>query len=118
MHLFDYPMAIAKLERQSASLQQQAKTTKGAIAQIEAEIEAEIAFNPELKNDTQRKAKRTELMRQNDLLNELNTCLKQYEGELTETEIELSLRRNQFSVAKLERRAAIAQMELQARTAA
>jgi hypothetical protein len=118
MQLNQYPKAIAEAQSQVIRLQQQVRSLKEAIAREEAAIDQEVAFNADLKNDAQRKAKRAELTAQSVLWADLHDALTQDEGQLRDEEIKLGLLLNTFSVLKLERREAIAQLELQARAAA
>jgi hypothetical protein len=77
-----------------------------------AEIDTAIAFDTELRNDAQRKAKRMELMNTAEYRKAV-AILQMAQDERAEIEIDLSLLRNQFSVLKLEKRDAIATRELQ-----
>ncbi len=69
-----------------------------------------IAFNKELKNEQQRKTKRLELKQEPDYL-QVKAALIEATEKRDKTVIQLNLLRNQFSVAKLEARQAIANLE-------
>jgi hypothetical protein len=91
------------------------------LKQIESEIDSAmpaagvaIAFDTTLKNDAQRKAKRSELLDEHPNYWEQQEILAQAKAKREAVFIELCLRRNEFSVLKLERREAIARLELQA----
>ncbi len=62
MQLNEYPQAIADLQRQLLELDQRLTAQREQVAFCLNSIDRAIAFNQELKNDAQRKAKRTELM--------------------------------------------------------
>ncbi|NJK28781.1 MAG: hypothetical protein HC940_00855 [Acaryochloris sp. SU_5_25] len=113
MNLRDYPSAIASAERQLLRLNRKIRKTQTHLEQLSAEIEIAIATDPDLRNDQQRKAKRLELFSGNrDYLN-TQTILNTYSDRRCALEINLQLLRNQFSVAKLEMRHAIARQEQQ-----
>jgi archaellum component FlaC len=118
MKFENLPQKIANQERAAARLREQLRTLKDAIAREESVIDKQVAFDSELKNDAQRKARRAELADQSALLKDLRNSIGRSEGQLKDAEIELELMRNTFSVLKLERREQIAQLELQAHTAA
>lgn len=73
-----------------------------------------IAFDANLKNDAQRKAKRVELQQTDGDFYQASLLLKQTKERRDLLAIDLELLRSQFALAKLEKREAIAQMELQA----
>lgn len=107
----DLPLAIAQQERKIARMREQLRTLREAIAREECRIEKDIAFNPELKNDAQRRAKRSEMIAESETWADLSTSANHEEGKLRDAEIDLELMRNQFAVWKLSKREAIAQME-------
>jgi hypothetical protein len=82
-------------------------TLNDALAMRENNIDYAIAFDTDLKNEAQRKVKRVELMREDLKLQKLRE----------QAEIDLNCLLNKFAIAKLERRAAIAQMEIEAQIA-
>ncbi|MBF2027086.1 MAG: hypothetical protein IGS48_10020 [Oscillatoriales cyanobacterium C42_A2020_001] len=112
MKLIDYPAAIAERERLLLRTDQHIRRLQDIVNRIVAEIDTEIAFDSELKNDAQRKAKRLELMSSPEYRKAV-TNLQMAHDERAEIEIDLSLLRNQFSVIKLQMREAIATRELQ-----
>lgn len=118
MKLSDYPNAIAEVQRQLLQVQQRLRTAKETVIFCLSTLDRAIAFSTELKNDAQRKAKRTELMESDSDYIEAQQALQRLEDLQAELEIELGLLRNQFSVLKLERREAIAQIEAQISLAA
>lgn len=112
MQLNQFPKAIAEVQVSLVPKQQNVRRLKAAIAAYDREIEGAVAFDSELKNETQRKFKKAELQT-DEGYQSLLLELMEAEFTQTEAEIELELLRNSFSVAKLDRRWAIAQMELQ-----
>lgn len=77
---------------------------------MDGEIEATIANDSSLKNEQMRKAKRLELQQQPDYL-QAKVALKEAKEDRDRLQIKLNLLRNQFSVAKLEARLQVAQLE-------
>ena len=118
MQLNEYPQAIADLQQELLHIEQHLRQSRESVAFCLNAIDRAIAFNQELKNDQQRKAKRTDLMERDSDLIKSSTELKRLEDVKAELEIDLSLLRNTFSLLKLERREAIAQMELNSSLAA
>jgi len=114
MNLNEYPQAIAKLQTQTTNFDLAIDQTQTVLKQIESEIDSTIAFDTTLKNDAQRKAKRSELLDEHPNYWEQQEILAQAKAKREAVFIELCLRRNEFSVLKLERREAIARLELQA----
>ena len=117
MKLIDYPVAIAERQRQFLRSEQHIRRLQDILNRLTAEIDTEIAFDSELRNDAQRKAKRLEMMASPDYRRAVTNLLTA-QDERAEIEIDLNLLRNQFSVLKLQLRDAIASRELQAIDAA
>jgi hypothetical protein len=80
------------------------------LAFLDAEIEAAIASNPELKNDQQRKAAKLEAQRDNYYV-EFKNSLISAKKNVAKAEIELNYWRNLFSAKKLEARLEIYRLE-------
>ncbi|MDY7022693.1 MAG: hypothetical protein SWJ54_15265 [Cyanobacteriota bacterium] len=118
MNLSDYPQAIANVQQELLKVQQRLRTAKETVAFCLSTIDRAIAFDRELKNDAQRKAKRKELLESDSDYIEASQSLSKLEDLQVELEIELGLLRNQFSVLKLDRRESIAQIEAQVNFAA
>jgi len=117
MHLKQYPKAIAAKQTQLLELRQSIATVRETIAGREIDIDRAVAFDPDLKNDGQRKARRAELVRADMDLLYLLERLDELDSQREKAEIELNLLLNQFAIAKLEKRQTIAQMEAEARLA-
>ncbi|MEI2582360.1 hypothetical protein [Scytonema sp. PRP1] len=123
MNLNEYPTAIAKLQAEVFDLDQLIDQTCTTTKQIEAEIDSAIAqgavaepiaFDAALRNDAQRKAKRQQLLDEHPNYWEQQEILSQYRSKREQAFIQLCLKRNEFSVLKLEKRESIARLELQA----
>jgi hypothetical protein len=112
MRLIDYPNAIAQQQRSLLREEQHVRRLQEVVNRLTAEVDAQIAFDTELRNDAQRKARRIELMRSPDYQRAITNLLTAQDRH-AEIEIDLNLLRNQFSVLKLEMREAIATRELQ-----
>ncbi|HIK55855.1 MAG TPA: hypothetical protein IGS37_11915 [Synechococcales cyanobacterium M55_K2018_004] len=112
MKLTDYPDAIAQKQRQLLQAEQHIRRLQDVLDRMTAEIDTTIAFDFTLKNDAQRKAKRSELMQAVEYRRALANLLAAQDRR-TELEIDLGLLRNQFSALKLEMREAITHREMQ-----
>lgn len=108
-----YPDAIASLQRQLLAQDQKIRRLAQAVEQLTIEIDHQIAFDAELRNDTQRKAKRNQAMHSDGYL-ALSQELHAAQDEKQQILIELELTRNKFTVIKLQMRDAIAIKELSA----
>ena len=108
--LSKYPMMIHKAENRVLEIQESIAVVVDQLACHDAEIEKAIAKNESLKNEQQRKAYKLDAQREDDYVG-LQTELKDLKFQLADAEIDLNLYRNQFSVAKIEARLEIAQLE-------
>jgi chromosome segregation ATPase len=116
--LNQYPEAIADLQRKLLKTDQRIRQLAESVAILTAAIERQIAFDVSLKNDSQRKARRVELMESDGDYISASIALKAAQDRRESLLIELQLLRNQFSVLKLDMREAIAVKELAAFDAA
>jgi hypothetical protein len=114
MNLHDYPTAIAQVQRQLLKRTQQLRTLQEGLAFCLSAIDRQVAFDQGLKNDNQRKARRAELMESDSDYIRALLELRQVEDDRAELEIDLQLLQSQLALLKLERRDAIARLELQA----
>lgn len=114
MQLTNYPKAIAKLQKELLSLDQEIQSYQLYMKETETEVDNLVAFDSTLKNDAQRKAKRQQLLDERENYQEWKQAFTQVSATRKEVFIELCLRRNEFSVLKLEKREAIALLEVQA----
>jgi hypothetical protein len=118
MQLKHYPTAIATAQTELNRIKKAIRQTKDLIAKHELPIDKAILFDPELKNEGQRKLARAERIQTDEHL----PALYEYLNNLTDghdaAEVELNAQISRFTVAKLERRQTIAQMETEARLSA
>lgn len=112
MKLIEYPATIAERQRDLLQADQRIRRLQDVLNRLMADIDTTIAFDTDLRNDAQRKAKRLELMSSAEYRKAVAN-LQIAQDERSEIEIDLNLLRNQFSVLKLEKREAIAIRELQ-----
>ncbi|MCU0568694.1 MAG: hypothetical protein MUF49_19115 [Oculatellaceae cyanobacterium Prado106] len=112
MKLIDYPTAIAHKQRELLQTEQQIRRLQDVVNHLTAGVDTAIAFDTELRNDAQRKARRLELMASPDYRRALNNLLMAQDRR-TEIDIDLNLLRNQFSALKLEMRESITRREMQ-----
>lgn len=110
LKLNQYPKAIACLEESLLQASLNVEIYSEQLSFMDADIEAVIASDNALKNEQNRKAKRLEMQQQPDCL-EVKANLKAAKEERSRLAIRLNLLHNQFSVAKLEARLQIAQLE-------
>lgn len=113
MKLNEFPKAIANLERHVLKITQTVRNAQAELDQLTAQIDSTIAHDADLRNDAQRKVKRTELMA-DELYQECLKELHHQQDNRTACQIELDLLRNQFTVSKLEVRERIAALEVAA----
>ncbi len=111
MELHEYPGAIAQIQYQILNLDQQIEKFSQAISRICNQFEMQVAFDPELKNEQQRKAKKAELLRQSGDYEELSSYLAKNSFKRSQLEIQLEQLKNEFTVLKLSQREQIARIE-------
>jgi hypothetical protein len=117
-HLKEYPNMIAEVETKILNLDREVNIYKEQLSFMDADIEAALSFaapsanasDKELKNEQQRKTRRLELKQEPDYL-QVKAALIEATEKRDKEAIQLNLLRNQFSVAKLEIRQKIAQLE-------
>lgn len=112
MKLSEYPGAIAGFERELLKLSRSLRRVQETINSLVNEAERAIAFDAELKNDAQRKAKRLELLGLDERYLSATAMAVQLSDRKAELEIDLAFYRAQFSVLKLEVRDRISQAEV------
>ncbi len=108
----EYPIAIAKLESKLFQASCSLEKIQLNLKNIESEIDSEVVFDTTLRNEQQRKTVRNQKLEQNESYWELLEQLEQAKAEHQAIFIELDLRRNQFSVMKLELQRQIATLQL------
>jgi alpha/beta superfamily hydrolase len=109
LNLSQYPSAIALAAEAVNQVDHQLADMRLHLARLEGNADKISAFEANLKNDNQRRARRFEILQANheyrhacDGINRLNT-------EKAQAVARLERLRNEFSVAKLETKLAIAQ---------
>ncbi|MGE5657222.1 MAG: hypothetical protein ACM37W_11480 [Actinomycetota bacterium] len=107
MHLKDYPKAIATRQYELLQLNHEIRRHSQSVNLFTASIDRKIAYDPNLKNEAQRKARRFELMQQDSDYLVASQALEQVTDQRDSLLIELDLLRNQFSVLRLELREAL-----------
>ena len=109
VELNHYPTAIAQAAQRVNEIDVSQMAVQQAIHRMEGYAERVAAFEPELKNDNQRKARRLEVLLTNQEYQKAVDTAMQLTTEKANALAHLEYLRNQFSVAKLEARLAIAQ---------
>ena len=110
--LEDYPHAIAQAQTAIANLDIAMAEAQTELKLIEQVVDQQVAFDKELKNDGQRKARRRELLSQDDGYDLLKGKRETDQRTRERLNIRLSLLLNQFSVAKIQARQLTAQLRM------
>jgi hypothetical protein len=112
MNLSQLPEQINKVEIQLLEARLRYESLQEVLMHYEAEIKAQVANDKTLKNETQRKARETELKSdQRSDYYQMKNRVKNDRVLVLQLEIELKLWRDRFSVSKLEKREEIAKLE-------
>jgi DNA repair ATPase RecN len=109
MQLSHYPSAIAQAAQRVNEVDSQLMAVQQQINRFEGNADHVAAFEIDLKNDAQRKSRRFEVLLVNQEYQKSIDMLIQLTAEKANALAHLEYLRNQFSVAKLEARLAIAQ---------
>jgi len=109
MQLNHYPSAIAQAAQRVNEVDSQLMAVQQQINRFEGNADRVAAFEMDLKNDAQRRARRFEVLLVNQEYQKAMDTLMQLTGEKVNAIAHLEYLRNQFSVAKLEARLKIAQ---------
>ena len=104
-----YPAAIAQAAQRVNEIDSQLMAVQHQINRFEGNADRSAAFDIDLKNDAQRKARRFEVLLVNQEYQKAMDTLIQLTTEKANALAHLEYLRNQFSVAKLQARLAIAQ---------
>jgi multidrug resistance efflux pump len=102
MKLSDYPIAIAQVQRQILTLDQQLIGLQETVSVLAMEVEKRVIADGSLTNDTKRKARRLELQQSDLDFYRASIDLKEAQAKREALGIESQLLLNQFSVMKLE----------------
>lgn len=109
LQLSHYPAAIAQAAQRVNELDSQIIAVQQLINRVEGNADRVAAFDQDLKNDNQRKARRFEVLLTNQEYQTALNTLMRLTVDKANALAHLEYLRNQFSVAKLEARLAIAQ---------
>ncbi|BAY16240.1 hypothetical protein NIES2109_24940 [Nostoc sp. HK-01] len=109
MQMSHYPSAIAQAAQRVNELDSQLMAVQHQINRFEGNADRAAAFDVDLKNDAQRKARRFEVLLLNHEYQKAIDTQIQLTMEKANAIAHLEYLRNQFSVAKLEARLAITQ---------
>lgn len=108
-NLGQYPAAIAQAAQAVNELEHQIGEARQHLARLEGNADMVVAFEANLKNDNQRKARRFEVLQASLEYQHAMDALLRLTTEKSNALAHLEHLRNEFSVAKLEARLAIAQ---------
>jgi hypothetical protein len=109
MQLSHYPAAIAQAAQRANEIDSQLMAVQHQINRFEGNADRAAAFDIDMKNDAQRKARRFEVLLVNQEYQKAIDTLIRLSTEKANAIAHLEYLRNQFSVAKLEARLVIAQ---------
>ena len=109
MQLSHYPAAIAQAAQRANEIDSQLMAVQHQINRFEGNADRIAAFEMDLKNDAQRKARRFEVLLVNQEYQKAIDTQIRLTLDKANAIAHLEYLRNQFSVAKLEARLAIAQ---------
>lgn len=109
MKLNQYPAAIAVAAQRVNELDSQIAAITQLINRLEGNADKVAAFEPDLKNENQRKSRRFEVLHTNLEYQRAVDTLIQLTAEKANAFTHLDYMRNQFSVAKLEARLELVQ---------
>lgn len=109
LNLSQYPSAIVQAAQAVNEMDYQIAEVRQHIARLEGNADMVVAFETGLKNDNQRKARRFEVLQVNHEYQRAIDALNRLSTEKANALARLEHLRNEFSVAKLEARMAIAQ---------
>ncbi len=107
--LSQYPTAIAQAAQAVNEVEHQINEARQHLGRLEGNADRVVAFEANLKNDNQRRARRFEVLQANLEYQHANTALNRLTTDKAHATARLEHLRNEFSVAKLETRLAIAQ---------
>ncbi|GAX38075.1 hypothetical protein [Nodularia sp. NIES-3585] len=108
VELSHYPTAIAQAAQRVNEIDSQLMAVQHQIDRFEGNADRAAAFDLDLKNDSQRKARRFEVLLVNQEYQTAMDTQMRLAAEKAHAIAHLEYLRNQFSVAKLEARLAIA----------
>ena len=101
MELIDYPQAIAEQARKTLKVFQQVQQRQSEIDSLVHTVTVQVCFDPTLKNQNQRDARKTELLARDKHYTEKLAELQALRDELAVLKIDLEYLRNKFAAVKL-----------------
>lgn len=110
MKLFEYPQAIANLRKDLAHLEFEVSKQQEIVKILDINIETQVASDSSLKNETQRKVKKQELIQIDPTYFKESDLLQSLKFKAKTIEIDLFQLIDEFTVLKIEERRKIAQM--------
>lgn len=111
MKLEKYPLQIAHLAKELLKLQSEQRRVTESLALIDNQIDRAIAFDTDLKNDAQRKAKAKELREESSQRAELSAQLQELGDRIRLLEIDIEYYRNEYRLRTLLLRQEVARLE-------
>jgi len=111
MNLSTFPHAIATAQTKLVKINNDLNNARRNLSTEEFEIDKEIAFSTEFKNDSQRKAARVQMLKDSAKYQELTALLESINEKHELADIDLQLVKNHFAIGKLEARERIADKE-------
>ena len=109
LSLSQYPGAIAQAAQAVNEIEYRLAEARLHLGQLEGNADKIVAFEANLKNDNQRRARRFEILQMNLEYKRANDAVNRITTEKANAVARLEHLRNEFSVAKLEVQMAIAQ---------
>lgn len=110
MRLTEYPQAIANLRKELAYLEFEVSKQQEIVKILDINIESQVANDSSLKNETQRKVKKQELIQLDSTYFKESNLLQGLKFKAKTIEIELFQLIDEFTVLKIEERKSIALM--------
>jgi hypothetical protein len=112
MNLAQFPDEIARVHSELLKSDQACRHWQSQVDGMTLVIDYQVAFDKSLNNENQRKAEKGKLMQADEMETAIETLQISLDQKAAR-QIELEQVRNQFSVAKLAERRAIAELEAQ-----
>ena len=106
-----YPIQIAELSKELVRVQNQQRRLSESLALIDNQIDRAIAFDTDLRNDSQRKAKSKELREESSQRAELSAQLQELGDRIRLLEIDIEYYRNEYRLRVLLLRQEVARLE-------
>ena len=106
-----YPESIYEQELRVMEAMTKKQQAKSDIDFYLLGVEDEIAKNPELKNESRRKAAKSQFLIDSEIYQELTEKLEKCDRDYRIAQLELDKIKNEFSVAKIEARITVSSLE-------